>query len=443
MSTSRTFRVLRQVGLGLVLRFGAVATTFAAMPLMLHLLGSQQFGVWLVLLSVFQWITLFDLGVSAGARNEIARAVAAQDHEHVRTAVTTGWFYVGLISLALFVLLALVLSLTPVQQWLVDRAFKGVDPGAALWLVVAGACISFAAGYVQSVYAALEQPSVFSLASLAINGGFLLLLGMAYLLRLNLMAHIAALYLLAIVGSNAWLILRFFVRHPMYLPQRSALNHRLRSGILGFGIRLFIIQVAALVIFTTSRLMASVLLGPQSVVIYDAGFKVFSLVTMIHTLIMATLWSSFTQAYERREMAWIRLSLLRLVQFMVPLALGCSVLAVLSPWFIKLWLGAGQVGEPKLYALFAVVTVLSCWSNIFSYFLNGIGNTRVQLISAIAAGLVNLPATYFFTKVAGFGLSGILLGTLVSLSFFSVLGPLHVLYVLKGVPHNDVDRIVS
>lgn len=427
----------------MALRFGAVAAIFAATPLMLHLLGSQQFGVWLVLLSVFQWITLCDLGVSAGARNEIARAAAAQEHERVRTAVTTGWFYVVLISLALFVLVAVVLTLTPAQQWLATRVFKGIDPGAALWLVVAGACVSFAAGYVQSVYAALEQPSVFSLASLAINGGFLVLLGVAYLLRLNLMVHIAALYLFAIVGSNAWLIFRFFARHPQYRPRRSALDHSLRSGILGFGMRLFIIQVAALVIFTTSRLMASMLLGPQSVVIYDAGFKVFSLVTMIHTLIMATLWSSFTQAYERREMAWIRLSLLRLVQSMVPLALGCSVLAVLSPWFISWWLGAGQVGEQKFYALFAVVTVLSCWSNIFSYFLNGIGNTRVQLMSAIAAGLVNLPATYFFTKIAGFGLSGILLGTLVSLSFFSVLGPLHVLHVLKGVSPYDTNRMAS
>jgi O-antigen/teichoic acid export membrane protein len=430
-ASSRTVRVLQQAGLGLVLRFGAVAATFLATPLMLRLLGSQQFGVWLVLLSVFQWITLFDLGVAAGARNEIARAAATQDHERVRSAVTTGWFYVVLISLALFVLVALVLALTPAQQWLASQVFRGVDPGAALWLVVAGACISFAAGYVQSVYAALERPSAFSLVSLGINGGFLALLGVAYLLQLDRMVHIAVLYLLAIVGSNVWLIARFYIQFPQYRPRLGALDHRLRSSILGFGVRLFIIQVAALVIFTTSRLMASMLLGPQSVVVYDAGFKVFSLVTMIHTLVMATLWSSFTQAYERREIAWIRRSLLRLVQSMVPLALGCAVLAALSPWFIGLWLGTSQVGEPLFYALFAVVTVLSCWSNIFAYFLNGIGNTRVQLLSAGAAGLVNLPATYFFTQTAGFGLSGILLGTLVSVSFFSVLGPLHVLHVLK------------
>jgi O-antigen/teichoic acid export membrane protein len=429
---SRTRRVLQQAGLGLVSRIGAMGATFAAMPLMLHLLGSQQFGVWLVLLSVFQWITLFDLGVSAGARNEIARAAATQDHARVRSAVATGWLYVSLISLALLVAAALVLLLTPAQQWLAAKAFGGIDTGAALWLVLAGACASFATGYVQSVYAALEKASAFSLFSLMSNLAFLVLLWAAQWLPLHRMVEVAALYLLAILGSNAWLVVRFYRLYPQYRPRLAAVDHGLRGGILNFGVRLFVIQVAALVIFTTSRLMASMLLGPESVVVYDAGFKLFSAVTMVHTLVMTTLWSSFTQAYERNEMAWIRRSLLRLVQLMLPLAVACAMLALWSPWVISRWLGPQQVGSPLFYGLFAAVTLLSCWSNIFAYFLNGIGNTSVQLLSAIAAGVINIPATYFFTVQAGWGIAGILMGTLVSLSFFSVLGPVQVLQLLRS-----------
>ncbi|MFM2343380.1 MAG: hypothetical protein RLZZ592_3033 [Pseudomonadota bacterium] len=425
---------MKQAGVGLISRFGAVVATFAATPLMLHSLGKQQFGVWLVLLSVFQWITLFDLGVSAGARNEIARAAAAHDPARIRRAITTGWLYVSLISLTLFFLAALVLVLTPVQPWLQEHAFGGVDAGAALWIVTAGACTSFAAGYVQSVYAALEQASAFSVFSLLSNLAFLALLGVAQPLSLHRLADIALLYLLAMLGANIWLIARFFKAYPQYWPRRVDVDPALRGSILGFGARLFIIQLAALVIFTTSRLMVSMLLGPESVVVYDAGFKVFSLVTLVHTLIMSTLWSSFTQAYERGEMDWIHRSLLRLVQLMLPLILGCAVLAWLSPHIIRLWLGSEQVGTLGFYMLFAVTTILGCWSNIFAYFLNGIGNMRLQFYSAIAAGLVNIPATYFFTVTINLGLIGIMLGTMVSLCFFSLLGPLQVYRLLKTNP---------
>lgn len=399
---------------------------------MLTLLGGQQLGAWLVLLSVFQWITMFDLGIAAGARNEIARAFAVSDELRVRQAITTGWFYVAAISLMLFMLAAGILALTPLSTWLGHRVFNGVDVTITLWLIVGGACITFALNFIQSAYAAMEKASAFSLFSLVVNVGFLLLLLIAHFWAINNMESIAIMYIAAMLCGNAWLILQFRRSFPQYMPNRHSLNNALSGVIVKFGVRLFIVQLAALVIFTTSRLLASAWLGPESVVIYDAGFKVFSIVTMVHTLLMSTIWSSFTQAFERREFAWIRQTLRRLALLMLPLIAACAVLAVCSPTIVHHWLGQGQVGSIAFYALLASTTVLSSWSNIYAYLLNGVGDTRVQIISAIFAGAINIPATYFFTLTLGLGLSGIVLGTLVSLLPFSILGPYAVRKLLSA-----------
>lgn len=430
-SSSRTQRILRQSGIGLVSRLGAVVATLAATPLMLNLLGSRQFGAWLVLLSVFQWITMFDLGISAGARNEIARAAAIRDDQRVRQAITTGWLYVALISLVLFIAAACALALTPLSAWLGEHVFNGVDVTTTLWLIVAGACLTFALNYIQSVYAAMEKASAFSLFSLVVNVGFLLLLLLARIWSIDRMEWIAVMYIVAMVFGNVWLVSRFRRDFPHYMPDRHSVNDSLRGAILDFGVRLFIIQLAGLVIFTTSRLLASAWLGPESVVVYDAGFKVFSIVTMVHTLLMSTIWSSFTQAFERAEFAWIRRTLRRLALLTLPLAVACVALAGLSPTLIRHWLGEAQVSSVLLYALMATMTVLSCWSNIFAYLLNGVGDTRVQMISAIVAGAINIPATYFFTVSLDMGLPGIVLGTIVSLIPFSVLGPYAVRRLLR------------
>lgn len=430
-STSRSRKIILQSGIGLVSRVGAIAATLAATPLMLTMLGGQQLGAWLVLLSVFQWITMFDLGIAAGARNEIARSVAVNDELRVRQAITTGWFYVATISLVLFMVGAGILALTPLSDWLGKRVFNGVDVTTTLWLILGGACITFALNFVQSAYAAMEKASAFSVFSLVVNVGFLLLLVLAHFWAINSMESIAIMYVVAMLCGNAWLILQFRRNFPQYMPDRHSVNNALRGVIVKFGVRLFIVQLAALVIFTTSRLLASAWLGPESVVIYDAGYKVFSIVTMVHTLLMTTIWSSFTQAFERREFAWIRQTLRRLTFLMLPLVIACVVLAACSPSIIRHWLGNAQVGSISFYALLAATTILSCWSNIYAYLLNGVGDTRVQMRSAIFAGVINIPVTYYFTLTLELGLTGIVLGTLLSLLPFSILGPYAVRQLLR------------
>lgn len=430
--TSRTRNILRQSGIGLVSKFGAIAATIAAMPLMLRLLSEQELGTWLVLLSVFQWITMFDLGIAAGARNEIARAVAVGDKARVRQAITTGWLYVVMISMLLFVVGAMILIFTPLSQWMGQSVFKGVNVSSTLWLILAGACITFALNFIQSVYAAMEKASAFSMFSLVVNVGFLVLLVCFSLWPVGGMEPIAVLYILSMLCGNAFLINQFRKTHPEYMPVSASINHKLRGVIVAFGVRLFIIQLAALIIFTTSRLLTSAWLGPESVVIYDAGFKVFSIVAMVHTVLMSTIWSSFTQAFERKEFSWIRQTLKRLNYFMLPLMAVCLLLALIAPNLVRHWLGGAQVGVLSFYFLLALSTILGCWSNIYAYFLNGVGDTRVQLFSAIFAGLINWPATYFFTLKLGMGLTGIVMGTLISLVPFSFLGPHAARKLLQG-----------
>lgn len=414
---------------------GAIITVFAATPLMLDRLGSKEFGAWLVLLSVFQWITLFDLGVSAGARNEIARAAAIEDHDAVRKAMTTGWLYVAIISFFVLLFALAIIAGTPLSSWLTMKVFDGVQVHTTLMLVLGGACLTFALNYVQSAFAALEKPSAFSIFAFGSNAIFLTLLILVPTSWTMQIPGIALIYIVSMISCNIGLYLRFKQQFSMYLPNIKFVDHKLSKSILGFGVRIFVIQLAALVIFMTSRLMTSLLLGPEHVVIYDAGFKIFSIVTMVHTLMMTSLWSSFTQAYARGELDWVRRSIKQLVLLMIPITMFCMLLAVASPWFVTLWLGPQQAGAPMIYAFFAAATILSCWSNIFAYFLNGIGNTRIQFWSAIAAGIINVPATYFFVAVMGWGISGIIMGSIISMSLFSLAGPLQVSGLVRIPKH--------
>jgi len=111
--------------------------------------------------------------------------------------------------------------------------------------------------------------------------------------------------------------------------------------------------------------------------------------------------------------------------------LASLVLALASPWIIRHWMTEQQVAPMGLYVSFAMLTTLSSWSNVFAFFLNGIGDTKLQLLTSLIALAVHIPSCYLFVKIFGLGMTGINLGTMVSVAFFGLSGPIYVWGLLK------------
>lgn len=429
--TPRDLKIIRQTLLGLSLRLLAVGGSFLAMPLMLQRLGPAELGVWLVLLSVFQWITLFDLGVASGARNEMARAFASNETHRIRQAIATGLFYTVVISAVLAVGCGAILLLSPAIPFLERVSFQGRTTGFSLWIVALGSCAAFSLNFIQMVYAAEQRAAAISYFSAASN---IIFLGFVYwwpFSRFDHLTQMSGLYLISIAAANLSLVLWYFRGRLNIVPSVKDIQPEMRKRILGFGVRIFIIQIASMVVFTTARVLVSSFLDPAAVVVYDAAFKLFAVIMMLHTLLMSTFWSSFTEAHAAGDWEWLhgRLKLLQLLT--IPVLIACLMLALIAPWIVEHWMTREQVGPISLYVSFALLTSLSAWSNVFAYFLNGIGDTKLQLRTSVLALAVHFPCSYIFTQVFGLGLTGINLGTIVSISFFAVAGPIYVSRLLR------------
>lgn len=426
---ARSRRVLRNVAGGLVARGASLLLMLYSTRLMLELMGVEALGLWLVVLGLLQWVIYFDFGISYGARNALARALAQGDSVTAARTVATGYLYCLGVA-ALLGAVAALLCLTPLDDWLTVTVFRGHDMGGVLALCLVAFLANFVLGFVQQVYAALEEGAAASVYGLLVN--LLLVLALCALPpgRSSIPA-VAAVYCAAMILPNVLMSAWLYARHPALRPRVAGIDHGLRPAILGLGLPLFVIQLCALVIFATDRLIVSATVGAAAVVVYDAAFKVFGVLTMVHGLAMGVLWSSFTHAHATGDWPWIRRVLRRLVLLMLPLLLACAALALFSPWLVRAWLGGVAVGTPALYAGFALFVVLSCWSNIWAYFLNGIGEVRVQMYSALCAAVVNVPVSLWFVRELGMGEAGVIWGTVLSLCFFSVLGPIETARVLR------------
>ena len=70
--TSRTHNFIRGLGAGYLAIAVNIAYTAASVPLALHYLGKEQFGLWALALQITGYLILLDLGVSSAVSRFIA-----------------------------------------------------------------------------------------------------------------------------------------------------------------------------------------------------------------------------------------------------------------------------------------------------------------------------------------------------------------------------------
>jgi O-antigen/teichoic acid export membrane protein len=200
--------------------------------------------------------------------------------------------------------------------------------------------------------------------------------------------------------------------------------------LLSVGLQFFTIQLAVLVIFTSDKMLITQLLGPQFVTQYEIVFKLFSVVTIAHALVTAPLWSAYTEAYHKGDFPWIRHMFRKQLVVYIGAILTSIILGLLAKPIIAIWVGPEVVVSYSLIVAIGVFVLISMWNNTYAMFVNGIGDIKTQLYTAIVAMFLNIPLSIFLVKYLGFGLSGIVMATIFSLLFAAIALPIQVRRIL-------------
>jgi O-antigen/teichoic acid export membrane protein len=427
---ARDQKLKKNIFSGILFRIATIGLTLLAMPVMLGMVGQSLLGVWLTLLSVFQWLTFFDLGIASGARNAIASAVSENNRGKTRSLVSTGYWYTTLISIATAILFILGYFLLSGNRIFDGSGATPQQLTVTIMVSISLIAVNLVLGYVQQLYAAHESAAVFPVFGFLSNLIFIFLLLLALLTGSHSIVMLGACYGISLCSANLLITMRFFRENRDLVPSIRLVDTSLKGELFSFGLKIFVIQLCAMILFATDRVLVSWLLGPEDVVNYEAAFKIFALITIFHSILMNSYWSSFTQAANRGEWNWIRQRMRGLVIMMIPIVVIAVLLALLARPLISIWLGDSVVSGIWLYWTFAAYAVLSSWSNIFAYFVNGIGRVNLQLASALFAAGINIPLSIFFVRHYNMGVTGVVLATVISLSFFSVLGPIQTRHIL-------------
>ena len=429
-SEERSKNYLKQVKGSVVFKLLAVGASFLAIPIMIRYLGQEQFGVWSTLLSLMAWVVFFDLGIGNGLRNKLAESLAKNEKEEASKYVSSGYTLIGLISVIMFTLVAIVSYFVPWQWAFNTKTISEEELRNVVLLTGFVISLNFWIGLINQVLNALQKTSVVVFGQAISN---ILALLVVYMLSLTTEAsllYLAMCYGFSLIAANILLSLWFYNQHAYLLPKVFLQKDHVKP-LLSLGGKFFIIQLAVLVIFTTDKMLITQLFGPAYVTQYDVVFKLFSIITLAYGLISAPLWSAYTDAYHQKDISWINNILQQQYKlFVIILGVAITLIIVAKP-LIVIWVGEEVKVSMLLITSMAAFIIVSVWNNIFAFVVNGIGEINLQMKTAIIGMIINIPLSICMVKVAGMGIEGVVWATVISLLPFALLAPIQVRRILK------------
>ena len=374
---------------------------FLLTPVTLKCLGEYTNGVWLTISSVMLWIDNLDIGLGNGLRNRLAIYMAHDDKLDARSLISSTFALLTFIIIpAMFIMIVLIWTCNTYSLFNVNNeVINNLDN--VLTVKVVMVCSTFIFKLIGNFYMGMQLPAVSNM--LVAVGQTLAYIGTLILYRSG--SH--SLLHIALVNTAAPLItyliaypVTFGFKYPELRPSMKLVNISEAKDVMAVGVQFFVIQISSVVLFMTSNLLISKLFDPSMVTPYGIAYRYFSVLLVAFTVICMPFWNATTDAYERNDIEWIRRATRKLRILTIALFIGMIAMIALSPLVYSIWIGPEVIVDIRLSIGVAVYIFILIYSMRYSYFINGIGKLRIQLIFTVSAAVVFIPAAYVAVKLS-------------------------------------------
>ena len=191
---------------------------------------------------------------------------------------------------------------------------------------------------------------------------------------------------------------------------------------MSLGIKFFIIQIASLIMFSTSNIILTQMFSPYEVTIYNIAFKYFSIITIGFTILTSPFWSAITEAYVKNDLPWIKKTMKAQLIIWLILMGTSMIMLVCANLFYRIWVGSIITIPLNLSLTVCIYINIITLNNVFSTFLNGVSKIQMILTISIVITLLNIPLSVFFSRLIG--ITGVVIASSICLAIGAILGPI-------------------
>lgn len=344
---ARRRRLASAMAVGSVARVLQAVLSFTQIPIALHALGAEAFGIWITLNAAQGMLTVLDFGIGYAMQNKISEAFARGDYTSVSQLYVSGVVAVSLIAFIVFpVGIFVVYSFNWGSVLSVSHEHLVQQLPTLVVLFLAFFCLNLVLNTAQRLAMGLQMGSTISIWQIAAGVMTFAAICLAAKLGFGLTGFYATLCIplaLGNVGLICHVIGKNKMRFPSLRPDPVRCRQMFRDG------SLFLIpQIGAVSQTMLPTLLITSQLGPASAIPYNMGQRLLSIPQQVVQLYFQPFWPAYAEAAGRNDHQWIRDTYRKTSKYAWMIGLVCaSGFALLGPTLINMWTG-NPVAVPSL-----------------------------------------------------------------------------------------------
>lgn len=401
----------------------SLVSSMLLVPIVLNYLGVEEYGIWITLTTIIAWFSFFDIGLGNGLRNRYAETKAKENYHDIKSYVSTTFFSLMGISVIIFILFTIVAMFLNWSSVL--AAPKDLASQLKFLAIFIAATLSFRfiVNIVSIILTADQEPSITAIINLLSN--LFSLSGVYFISKTlppNLITLGICLSLCQIIPLSVAFFYYFNTRYKEIFPKWRYFSVKHIRSILSLGIRFFLIQITALILFQTNNIIIAHTCGLSDVTEFNISYKYISVLHIFFMTILTPLWSASTDAYFKGDIAWLKNSIHKLNLTWILSLIGGILLVIISSFLYKIWL-KGTL-NPNFILLSLLLFYFACLmrSNIYRSFMNGVGKIGMQFYVTLVQSILHIPIAIYMGKF--FGINGVVITMILSTFVNSIWEPI-------------------
>jgi O-antigen/teichoic acid export membrane protein len=417
---SRFRLAIHGVASGYVMLAATAVFSLASVPVALHYLSKERFGLWALMCTMVGYLNLVDMGMSGSVSRLLIDVKDDRDGGHYGSLIKTGWlvlvtqglivFAAGLVFAGLFArLMAIPANLQPDFIRLMNLQ-----------------CGVVALGYATRIFSHLltahQRMDLVNYAGTLAPAVNLAALWVFFHLGFGVISLVwAALCSTLTNAAIQWIacgIWRFF-------PKRGGWGTSSWSqfkDIFNYGRDLFLVSVGTQVILTSQTMIITRLMGLENATAWNVATRTFNLLLQAIGRVVLSPLSAFSEMMVRGEQARLRERYRSLVILVASLCVfGGVSFAMCNSLFVKVWTSGRIIWPPLndllLGAWLVVLFVQACHSNLilttkkigfmrYVFFIEGAVYVVLAVLTVPGGGLPALIACSVFCSATFTGMYG-------------------------------------
>lgn len=427
----RTVRAKINVLGSLFMRGISIIISLVLVPLTINYINPTQYGIWLTLTSIISWFGFFDMGFGNGLRNKLTETIVKKEYERSRGYISTAYAVFFAVFFSIWLIFVILNHFLDWARILNAPPELGKELSWLAFIVLSYFCLQIILRTINVVLTADQKPAIAAMIEML---GQAIALVVIFILTkttrgslINLGLGIGLAPVLVLIVASIWYYSRTYKK---IIPEFGKISKAYAKEMGELGIKFFFLQVASMIIFQANNIVIAHVCGPEDVTVFNVAYKYFSLISMVFIIIITPFWSAFTDAYNQKDISWMKNTIRKLEKIWIGLAIGGVCLLILSKFFFEMWVGDKVLVPFSVSALLLLYVLVYSRFNLYLYLLNGIGKIKLQVLVYVPLALLNIPILILFGL--RLGLIGLILGNILISLPHLIYGPIQLRRIIEN-----------